>query len=75
MVMAVSGDDTAKRYGISVNKLFPVSQYRRGSIPAGDDQLFTDAGCFFTLPSRSDLLALPNGGDATCQTEGAFLRA
>jgi hypothetical protein len=43
MVMAVSGDDTAERYGISVNKLFPASQYGRGSIPAGDDQLFTDA--------------------------------
>jgi nicotinamidase/pyrazinamidase len=60
MVMAASGDDTAKRYGIGVNKLFPVSQYGRRSIAAGVTSASPTprrAG-FFTLPSRSDLLAL-----------------
>jgi len=41
--MAASGDDTAKRYGIGVNKLFPVSQFGRRSITAADDQRFTSA--------------------------------
>src|SRR5258706_3046121 len=49
-VMAASGDDTAKRYGIGVNKLFLVSQYGRGSTPR--------RASFFTLASRSDLLGL-----------------
>jgi hypothetical protein len=33
--MAASGDDTAKRYGISVNKLFPVYNMDEHRSPPG----------------------------------------
>jgi hypothetical protein len=47
--MAASGDDTAKRYGISVKKLFPVSQYGRTSITAGDEALHQRLGASASL--------------------------
>jgi hypothetical protein len=54
--MAASGDDTAKRYGIGVNKLFPVLQYGGRSIGAGDEALHQCLGALASLRSLREVI-------------------